>query len=330
MKVPKTIASGILIILTSVVFVTSSFAVVLPPADLPIDGVQTAIPYDDFWSYSNQILMSIQKESPALLPTSVYGNFDFATGTGGLDIILYTGAGGADNQAIGPGGLFNFEDPVRSPSGSTTSIDGWWGQNDQDNDGSLDNVNGPVTVGQILDYLQAFDPSFNTPVFYMDMNQTGNNQPLSFYGRVTLLDPSSLDIVEEWSFDAFDQPAGPPGSGLAVPGDFDIAPILTIGEIPSLIGTSGTEYGPINHNLGSGKADYIAYAPTMNLSLFPRDWFFVTEFRMAALDGGFEEIFLSALAIPQPPAPIPEPSTFVLLAVGLLGLGFVGWRKSKK
>lgn len=302
----------------------SSFGLSLPPPGGTIDGVYYNIVYDDFVSYSNQILMAIQKKSPTLLPVSTYGAFDFATGTGGLDVILYTGAGTKDrNVGVGPGKAFTFEDPVSAPGGGKTSGGGWWGQGDQDNDPSTtkDNgLNGPVTVGQVLDYLHALNRDNNVPVFYMDMNQVAGAQALTISGEVMLIDPTTRSVVHSWSLDSAYQPGD---------GSYDPAfPAVTTPEIPTLIGTSGTDYGPIDHSVGSGKADFIAFAPTMDLSRYDRDLLFVTNFSMGMLSDGFEEIFLTGLIVP-PSQPVPEPSTIVLLGGALAALGLYG-RRSRK
>lgn len=337
---------SLLSILAAVLIVAGSAlpssALILPTPGGTIDGVAYSIPYDDFVSYSNQILQSIQKKSPDLLPVDVYGDYSFATGTGGLDVILYTGAGTNDrNQGVGPDGPdagnkgdYNFEDPVGAPTGSqSTAINGFWGQDDQLNDGTITGVNGPVTVGQVEAYLHALNPLNNIPVFYMDMNQTGGEeagQAFTFVGQVMLIDPANpSQPMHVWAFDNTPQPSP---IGIGVDGNFDPASTITpVAQIPALVGTSGTDYGPIDHNLGSGSADFIAYAPTMDISLYPDNWLFVTQFNMSNLNDGFEEIFLTGtITVQPPPPPIPEPSTFLLLGAGLLGLGYCGRRRSKK
>lgn len=288
-----------------------------------VDGVQVAIQYDDFLSYSNALLREIQNTSPTILPESTFGDFSFATGTGGLDLLLYTGAGTNNrNQNVGGNTALDFEDPVSAPAGGASTLDGWWGQNDQNNDGIADDVNGPVTVGSVLDYLHFVNEANSIPVFYMDMNQIGSDASLLFSARVALIDPVTGALVHEWALDATLQPGD---------GDFDEeSQALAAGEIPAVTGDSGATYGPVNHNLGSGRADFIAYAPTMDLSLFDENLLFVVEFHMDGINDGFEEIFLSgAIAVTPPPPPngVPEPGTLALLGLGLGGLGWLNRRR---
>ncbi len=332
MKKYRLIVSGLVTVLFSLVLALPASAIVLPMpggdmiptiTNIPyVDGIPVASPHDDFWSYSNQILRAIQKENPEFLPLETYGSFDFATGTGGLDVLLYTGAGTQDrNLGVGPESGFNFEDPVSSPAGAETMFSGWWGQDDQLNDGSITDVNGPVTVGQVLDYLDALTPGNTIPAFYMDLNQTGASTILTFTGQVQLFDGGG-DLQHTWAFDNTFQPDD---------GDFDVdSPVSTPLPIDELLGDSGTDYGPIDHNKGSGKADFIAFAPTMDLSEFDRTWLFVVNFYMTNLNNGFEEIYLTGLGNQPPPPPIPEPSTIVLLGAGLLGLGYCARRRQKK
>lgn len=313
-NIRKKIIAAAVFMLVSIGFAGQAPAyTILPDPTQLYDGIPVASYHDDFWSYSAKMADVLQ--DAGYLPKSL-GDFQFATGTGGLDVLLYAGAGGQTNQGVGPGNAFYFEDPVLNHGGSATSFAGWWGQNDQNDDGTPEDVKGPVTVGQVLGYLQACNPNNTVPVFYMDLNQTGNNPNLDFVGRVYLTDESGV-LQHEWAFDNKLQLVGD--------GDFDQdAWVLAPGEI-TVTGTSGTKYS-VDNNKGSGKHDFIAFAPTMDLSQYDSDWRFVTEFHFQGLNNGHEEIFLSG-AIGPPGTPIPEPATMLLLGSGLIGLAGLGRKK---
>jgi hypothetical protein len=305
MSIKKIAISTALVLVLAVT--ASAVTLPFPPV---VDGIPVAIQYDDFVSYSNQILRTIQNENPSVLPVAIYGEYDFSTGSGGLDVVLYTFNQAQDNIGVGPGDAFTFQAPIQNSNTSTFS--GSWGNGDA-------SVNGPVTVGQVLAYLQAFDPANSVPVFYMDLNQTGNEASLNFSGKVELIDEEGV-IQHTWAMDTILQPGD---------GDYDLAArALAAGEIGPLVGTSGTNYGTVNHNLGSGKADFIAFAPTMDLTLFDPNWQFVTYFDMTGLNDGPEEIFMTGGIGVN--VPIPEPATIIFLGTGLLWLGVYGRRKMNK
>ena len=341
----KKIMIGAALLLFSLLSMASNSMAILslPDPTQTYDGIYVAWAHDDFWSYSAKFLDLLQ--DGGYISTD-YGEYQFPTGSGGLDVILYTGAGGIDNQGVGPGNAYYFEDPTYDSGGARTYFDGWWGQSDQNNDGTTEAVHGPVTVGQVLEYLQAMDPYSTIPAFYLDLNQTGKNLDMWFSGQVMLIDPDTGDVVHVWAFDTNPQGSGTIGDndwpGFGQDGDYDPDyPGIAIGLYPQT-GTSGTLYNP-NHSKGSGKPDYITFAPSMDLSQYDSDLLFVTEFHMGtsvdmngdgkvdgkdwgALNNGYEEIFLTALkGVPQ----VPEPTSLLLLGLGLLGLAGVSRRMHK-
>lgn len=302
---------------------TADAGLILPSPGGTLDGIGYSVQYDDFESYSSDLLDQLQNNG--FIPLS-WGNYQPQTGTGNLDLILYTGSLGADNQNIGPGNAFNFEDPAINPSGSATSFQGLWGEGVQ--------ANGPVTVGNIRDYLDAIDPGATTPAFFFDLNQTGANEQLDIVARVFIFDPVTSSVVKTWALDTSFQPGD---------GTFDVdAPLTTAPKINSIAGDTNTY--SLDPNKGSGKADFITIAPTMDLSLFDSSHYFVTEFYFGdytghpdptnanVLNNGFEELFLGAARFESQVQPVPEPASVLGFGIGFscLSLLRVSQRRLRK
>lgn len=279
----------------------ASAATILPDPDAQVVGADPgetmATQHDDFYVFSSQ-----------LNTQQGYVGFDGPTGTGGLDVIVYTGAAGANNVDVtNSGSTFTFEDPVSSPGGGVEIFEGIWG--------SGINPNGPVLVDEVLAYLRTFDPNNDTPVFNFDMNQVGSvgGGSLDISGQVSIWDPTGAgSVVEMWAFDNLTNDSYDPDYPVTAPGT------LVIPGLPITF----------NNNIGSGSADYVMYAPTMSLADWAGNGYqFLVEFRMDGLTNGFEELFLTGSYVP-PISPVPEPGTMLLMVCGLLGLG-AGLRKRK-
>lgn len=263
----------------------------LPNPASTFDGLPVSRQYDDFISYSTQLLTQFG-----------YAGFNGASGVGGLDVVLLTQSGN-DNTPVAGG--FNFEDPVPSATGSVHSFSGTWGGGIQ--------ANGPVTVDNLLDYLHnQFGVTANIPVFTFDLAEPGSaaSRDLEMLAKFMVYDPINDVEVATWALDGLNNSS------------FDSTEFITIEGELSLTGASSTVYTA--SNTGSGKYDYLVYSPTMNLSLYSGLGY---QFRIFAefrdVDGSGEEAFISGAFAVQPPPPpataVPEPASFLLIGMGLAG-----------
>lgn len=339
-----------------------------------MNGIPIAFKYDDFWSYSAKLLLEIQTTSPTLISTDTYGSYKFSTGTGTIDINLTSTAIGATNEVSlpppGPSGNLFFQDPAELDNGNT--VWGWncnWGGATQtctfyDDSGETlstytrpavgaNDVGGVTTVGNLLAYLQSIDPTYSIPLIYADYNQTGSGDSLWFSALVEIIDPATGLPVASWALDGTN-------NGLWDPTD----PTYNYGLISFLateaeclanpwdpvtgtgcagVTADGSVYDKLEHNKGSGAADFIVFADTMDLSLYNPDFLWVMTGNLGCIPNitgpyigstsagcntnGAEEFgILGGVA----PSRVPEPGSLLLLSLGLLAAGYTTRRKSRK
>lgn len=325
-----------------------------------MDGIPIAFKYDDFWSYSGHILDSIQTVNPSLIPIATFGNYDFSTGTGNILVNLTSVAGGATNV----GGL---QDPVNL-EGAGNNVTGWvgeWGNDPQSltvwqsvgvsptgYSSPAANEGTTSTVGELLALLQSLDPDFTIPLIYADYNQTGGGDSLFLSAQVRIIDPSDGSVVGFWQLDLLSNNTWDQNAPTYNFGDItftDAANCAAIGAWDPLTGVgcagvtdSGLTYTG-SHNLGSGKADFLAFAPTMDLSLFNPDFLWVATVNEGCNpagipDGladttqgcntdGFEEFGIFGGV---GPTQVPEPGSLLLLAIGLVAAGFTMRRRGRR
>lgn len=329
------IIAGLLLTLGTIFSGSAQAVTVLPDPTTIVDGLPIVRQFDDFLSYSAKLLI----EWDNLFDVPWNGDdFDIATGTGTLDVILMTPTHApGDNDPVTAGGMdFAFQDSLISSTGSMEpTFSGTWGYFEP----SAPNPNvieGPVLVDDLLLYLQkAFGPDATIPVFTFDMNETGSSPDILMTAKVQIIDPGADEddpsddtVIAEWSLDDI------------INGIYDASnPITVEGEI--CVDGLTADFC-VDNNIGSGKMDFLVFAPTMDLSLYDgMGYWFVGMLEMGsteevcvaqehgpdkcslvpgALDNGGEELFISggftAFHPPEEPV-IPEPTTLLMLGSAL-------------
>lgn len=177
-----------------------------------------------------------------------------------------------------------------------------------------------VTVGDVLTFLGTGNYS---PVFSFDLL---NNTDLYLTGTLevrrystdtafTTLDAFSFDNVKN---DDYDEGVTAGTEAARVLAQKDVEVTWMDPSNPNC-DPSGLCTMDVNNSVGSGKPDFFAFAPELDLRDYQTTDKLYFKLRMWGLDSGGEELALTN-AVTPPNNQVPEPGVLALLGIGMLGL----------
>jgi|GEM_PF-2576034 len=283
-------------------------------------GTYIASYHDEFLSYSIEALETIQKENESMLLISEYGDWSkLVSGSGQLDIGVLIKASG--------GGVLNNDDPFPDAQDSNTSdpiyVRTWGGNTGTDtNDPGVDPNDPILTVSEVVAWL---NPE-KIPVFYFDLAdpQSQTNADMFFIGQIYITNADGSQVLDTWAMDnnfngAYD--------GTQQTASNDPYAVLAPKNVPVYIPGSGcttagwgADWCIITNSRGSGSPEFIAYAPSMDLSPYATNGnLFWGNFKIGATGAADEEIYLTRRV--GTTTTVPEPGILALLGLGFMGLG---------